>query len=79
MSKTKKSESVQLIESMIAANKHTRQQIIDAYLAKYPERKKSTVATYLSDAKNAKYTAFDFLATVSKKTGVLSFTKQAKK
>jgi len=52
------SASKQLIQDMLSEGKHTRAQIIKAYLDAFPEKAKSTVMTYLSDSKNPKYSAF---------------------
>jgi len=73
---TKSSESKLFIQSMIDSGKYTRGQIMDAYLAKYPTHAKTTVGTYLSDSKNAKYQPFPWLATVDKKSKVFSFIKE---
>ncbi len=69
----KSSESKKFIEDMIAAGKHTRKEIMESYLAKYPSHQPSTVGTYLSDSKNPKYQPFSLLAQVDKKTKVFSF------
>ena len=55
---SKSSESKQFIEDCLVAAKYTRKQIIDQYLAKFADHKRSTVATYLSDSMNIKYSAF---------------------
>jgi hypothetical protein len=73
---TKSSESKLFIQNMIDAGKHTRSEIIEAYLAAYPTHQKSTVGTYLSDSKNPKYQPFPWLATVDKKSKVFSFLKE---
>jgi hypothetical protein len=71
-----RSAAKEFIAEQIRAAKYTRSEIIDAYLATFADKKKSTVATYLSDSKNRKFTAFDYLAREDKKSKVFSFTKQ---
>ena len=73
---TKSSESKLFIQSMIDAGKHTRKEIMDAYLIKYPSHQPTTVGTYLSDSKNPKYQPFPWLATVDKKSKVFNFVKE---
>ncbi len=70
---TKSSESKKFIEDMIATGKHTRKEIMESYLAKYPTHAPSTVGPYLSDSKNPKYQPFALLATIDKKTKAFSF------
>lgn len=74
--KSERSESKLYVQSLLAQGKHTRPQIIDKYLAKYPTRAKTTVGTYLSDSKNPRYSAFPWMV-VQGKDGVLSFNKKA--
>jgi len=57
-SATKSSESKLFIETCLIEAKHTRKSIIDQYMKKYTDHAKATVATYLSDSMNAKYSAF---------------------
>jgi len=71
-----RSAAKEFIAEQIRAAKYTRNEIISAYLDTFADKKKSTVATYLSDSKNATYTAFDYLAREDKKTKVFSFTKK---
>lgn len=51
-----------LIESLIAAGKYTRADILDAVTKAYPNVNRSTVNTMLTDAKNPKYNRFSKLA-----------------
>ena len=63
------------IETLIAENKYTKQQIIDLICADWNNVKAITVSTYLSDAKNPKYTKFEKLAIEDAKTKIFSFEK----
>lgn len=63
------------IGALIAENKYTKQQIIDIVLKDWKDVKAITVSTYLSDAKNPKYTKFEKLAIEDAKTKVFSFVK----
>lgn len=63
------------IYNMIAESKYTKQQIIDAICKDWNDVKQITVSTYLSDAKNVKYTKFDKLAIEDPRTKVFSFEK----
>lgn len=63
------------IYNMIAENKFTKQQIIDAICKDWKDVKQITVSTYLSDAKNVKYTKFDRLAIEDAKTKIFRFEK----
>ena len=63
------------IYNMIAENKFTKQQIIDAICKDWSDVKQITVSTYLSDAKNVKYTKFEKLAIEDPRTKVFSFEK----
>ena len=63
------------IYSMIAENKFTKQQIIDLICSDWKDVKAITVSTYLSDAKNVKYTKFDKLAIEDPRTKIFSFEK----
>lgn len=74
--KSSSSDAKQFIEDQIRAAKFTRSEIIAAYLEKFSDRQKSTVQTYLSDAKNRKFTAFSYLAKEDKKSKIFSFTNQ---
>lgn len=65
----------QAVYSMIAEGKFTKQQIIDVICADWVNVKAITVSTYLSDAKNPKYTKADKLAIEDPKTKVFSFGK----
>lgn len=62
-------------EKCLSEGAWKRSEIIEGFMSLYPDRAKSTIQTYLSDALNRKYTAFDRLATVDKKDGTLKFTK----
>lgn len=63
------------IGAMIAEGKFTKQQIIDIICKDWKDVKQITVSTYLSDAKNVKYTKFDKLAIEDPRTKVFSFEK----
>ena len=63
------------IYNMIAENKFTKQQIIDVICKDWTDVKAITVSTYLSDAKNPKYTKFEKLAIEDAKTKIFSFEK----
>lgn len=63
------------IYNLIAENKYNKQQIIDLICKDWSDVKAITVSTYLSDAKNVKYTKFDKLAIEDAKTKIFSFEK----
>ena len=57
-------ERNKMIEDLIAAGKYTAIQIVEKVMEKYPEEKKTSVQTIVSDAKNPKYTKFSKTAKV---------------
>ena len=63
------------IGAMIAEGKFTKQQIIDTICKDWQDVKQITVSTYLSDAKNPKYSKFDKIAIEDPRTKVFSFMK----
>lgn len=63
------------IYNMIAESKYTKQQIIDLICKDWSNVKAITVSTYLSDAKNVKYTKFPKLAIEDPRTKIFSFEK----
>ena len=63
------------IGAMIAESKYTKSQIIDIICKDWQDVKAITVSTYLSDAKNVKYTKFEKLAIEDPRTKVFSFEK----
>lgn len=63
------------IGALIAEGKYTKQQIIDAICKDWKDVKQITVSTYLSDAKNPKYSKFEKIAIEDAKTKVFSFEK----
>lgn len=58
-------ERNKMIEELISAGKYTAVQIVEKVMEKYPEEKKSSVQTIISDAKNPKYTKFGKTAKVN--------------
>ena len=65
----------QAVYNMIAEGKFTKQQIIDVICKDWKDVKQITVSTYLSDAKNLKYTKAEKLALEDPRTKVFSFEK----
>ena len=63
------------IGALIAESRYTKAQIIDIICRDWKDVKAITVSTYLSDAKNPKYSKFDKLAIEDPKTKVFSFGK----
>lgn len=63
------------IGALIAESKYTKQQIIDLICKDWKDVKAITVSTYLSDAKNVKYTKFEKIAIEDPRTKVFSFEK----
>ena len=63
------------IGTMIAEGKYTKQQIIDLICKDWKDVKQITVSTYLSDAKNPKYTKFDQIAIEDARTKIFRFEK----
>jgi len=63
------------IYNLIAESKYSKQQIIDIICKDWTDIKAITVSTYLSDAKNPKYSKFDRLAIEDPKTKIFSFEK----
>ena len=63
------------IYNLIAESKYTKQQITDLICKDWKDVKQITVTTYLSDAKNVKYTKFDKLAIEDARTKIFSFEK----
>ena len=63
------------IGTLIAESKYTKQQIIDIICKDWKDVKQITVSTYLSDAKNVKYTKFEKLALEDARTKIFSFEK----
>ena len=49
------SDVKKLIKELINKGTHTRQQIVDTVIDKYPAKAVSTVNTYITDSKNPKY------------------------
>lgn len=66
-------ERNKMIKDLITEGKSTAPQIVAAIMEKYPEHKKSSVQTFVSDSKNAKYCKFDKPATMDPETKILSF------
>jgi SOS response regulatory protein OraA/RecX len=64
-----------MIEDMISAKKHTRKEIIEAVMEKFPDVTKSNLTTFLTDSKNEKYQKFEKLVVENKKTKIMSFVK----
>lgn len=62
-----------LVETMIAEGKHTAVLIVDAVCAKFPEHKRTSIQTLVSDSKNPKYNKFAKLTIMNKETKILSF------
>ena len=65
-------ERNKFIESLIAEGKHTAVEILDKVLAKFPEEKRTSVQTIISDSKNEKYTKFGKVAKANDQK-ILSF------
>lgn len=65
----------QAVYSMIEQGKFTKQQIIDAVSQDWKDVKAITIATYLSDAKNIKYTKAPKVAIEDPKTKIFMFSK----
>ena len=63
------------IGALIAEGKYNKQQIIDIICRDWKDIKAITVSTYLSDAKNPKYSKFDRLAIEDPKTKIFMFSK----
>lgn len=63
------------IGALIAEGKYNKQQIIDLVCSDWKDVKQITVSTYLSDAKNAKYTKFEKIAIEDARTKIFSFEK----
>ena len=63
------------IYSMIEQGKFTKQQIIEAICKDWKDVKQITVSTYLSDAKNAKYSKYEKLAIEDPRTKIFMFEK----
>ena len=63
------------IGALIAEGKYTKAQIIDLICKDWKDIKAITVSTYLSDAKNPKYSKFDRLAIEDPKTKIFMFSK----
>ena len=60
-------------ESLIEEQKYTRQEAVEMILKKFPEVKKSTVSTMISDWANPKYAPFADKIAVKDEDGILSF------
>lgn len=69
---TKKVTVITYLSGLIEKGKHTRKQIIEMAMKKFPERSINTFSTLLSDGKNPKYNKFASLIKVDDK-GILSF------
>ena len=63
------------IGALIAESKYTKAEIIDIICKDWANVKAITVSTYLSDAKNPKYSKFDRLAIEDPKTKIFMFSK----
>jgi len=63
------------IYNLIAEGKYSKQQIIDIICKDWTDIKAITVSTYLSDAKNPKYSKFEKLAVEDPKTKIFMFSK----
>lgn len=66
-------ERKELIYKMISEGKHTRQDIIAAVQAVFPNVTPASLSTFLTDCKNAKYNKYDKLA--QEKNKVFSFVE----
>ena len=53
--------------------KYTSKEIVEQTCEKFPDHKKSSVQTLVSDAKNEKYTKFDQVAKQDPDTKIMSF------
>ena len=65
-------ERNKFIESLIAEGKYTAAEILDKVLVKFPEEKRTSVQTIISDSKNEKYTKFTKVAKTNDQK-ILSF------
>jgi hypothetical protein len=63
------------IYNLIAEGKYSKQQIIDIICKDWANVKAITVSTYLSDAKNPKYTKAEKIAVEDPKTKIFMFSK----
>ena len=63
------------IGTLIAESKYTKQQIIELICKDWKDVKQITVSTYLSDAKNPKYSKFEKIAIEDARTKIFSFEK----
>jgi hypothetical protein len=72
--KGERGERFLYVQSLLESGQHTRKEIVAMFLERYPEAKKTTIGTYLSDAKNPKYNQFSHLIQVAE-DGKLSFKK----
>lgn len=73
----KKSEYKNYIQTLIEEGGWSRTQIVDAFVANFPEAAKSTVTTYLSDSQSEKYCPFPFICKIDKKTKLVEYTEKA--
>lgn len=62
------------IYELIAKNKYTKNEILKLICTEWAHVKAATVLTYLTDAKNPKYTASEFLAVENAKNKIFSFS-----
>lgn len=65
------------ISDLVEKGEFNRKQVVDKTVAKFPEKAKSTISTYISDGMNEKYCAFDKLI-VKGKDDLLKFGKKMK-
>ena len=62
-----------LMEELINAAKYTKKEIVEQVCKEFPNVKKSTIMTVITDSKNPKYTRFKGRILVEDKNGILSF------
>ena len=64
------------VAALIEEGTHTKAEIMDLTIAKYPDWKPASLSTMITDGSNPRYNVFDSLVLKDKDTKILSFAKE---